>query len=113
MGDAIAKSQFAHFPCESVPPRFGRTVDAADLDVADPDQRFEVKSRDEAGSDETNTQRGHSDLLLDSAPLPGIAESSARVYSCDGRANRSAVGPISTIFPRCITATRSQICAAT
>ena len=41
----------------------------------------------------------------------GIADSSARVYGCCGAANSDAVGPISTIFPRYITATRLQMCS--
>ena len=51
--------------------------------------------------------------LANDQRLPGTAANSAFVYSCRGRANTSATGPYSTMRPRCITATRSQTCAAT
>ena len=43
----------------------------------------------------------------------GIADSSACVYGCAGRSNSSSVGAISTILPRYITATRSEMCRTT
>ena len=39
----------------------------------------------------------------------GIAESSATVYGCSGRAKRSADGASSTILPRYMTAIRSAM----
>ena len=41
----------------------------------------------------------------------GIADSSARVYGCCGAAKSDAAVPISTIFPRYITAIRLQMCS--
>ena len=41
----------------------------------------------------------------------GTALSSARVYGCAGLLKIAAVSPISTIFPRYITATRLQMCS--
>ena len=44
----------------------------------------------------------------------GIADSSACVYGCAGRLEQLvAVGAISTILPRYITATRSEMCRTT
>ena len=42
-------------------------------------------------------------------PASGTTSSSARVYGCIGRVRTSSAGPISTIRPRYITATRSAI----
>ena len=38
----------------------------------------------------------------------GMADTSASVYGCMGAWNRSSTGPISTILPPYMTATRSQ-----
>ncbi|MBA7588538.1 hypothetical protein ES708_30597 [subsurface metagenome] len=43
----------------------------------------------------------------------GIAESNACVYGCLGLLNNSFLGAVSTIFPKYITATLSQICFIT
>ncbi len=43
----------------------------------------------------------------------GAADSKAFVYGCFGLLNISEVLPISTIFPRYITATRSEMCLTT
>ena len=48
-----------------------------------------------------------------SAARPGAAANSSCVYGCFGALNSSVAGPHSTIRPFCITATVSQICAAT
>ena len=58
------------------------------------------------GKGPTRTMRQWPARLLHSAKRrpPGTAASSWRVYSCCGLAKSAAVGPVSTIRPRCITA---------
>ena len=51
--------------------------------------------------------------FLTSDPASGIAENSAFVYGCSGFPKISAVSPDSTMPPRYITPTVSEICSTT